>query len=190
MGASAWGGKAATPAFRSYPRLLESELTTRVPGLRVSLLDKAAAGQTVQMVAAQLDAAMLQGRPDLVVWEAGTTDAVKRLDVNAFGDALTEGLRRLHELAVDVVLVDIQYSPQTDSLYDFQPYLDYLRRVGEAEDANVLRRFDIMRFYTDDGRFNPATTSTAEQLQNAKFAHGCLAKQLARMILTAAQQQP
>ncbi len=187
-GSPAWTSKGLAAVFRAYPRLLEGELIARVPGLRVSVVDKAAAGLTAPMVVAQLDGNLAQEKPDLVVWEAGTTDAVRRLDVNVFGEALTEGLRRVHDRATDVVLVDIQYSPQTESIYDFQPYLDYLWRVGEAEDANVLHRFDIMHFYTDDGRFDAAATSPAEQMKNANFAHACLARQLARMILTAAQQ--
>jgi hypothetical protein len=189
-GSSAWASRGLVSAFKAYPRLLEGELTARMPGLRVSVLDKAAPGLTVSMIVAQLDGNLLQGKPDLVVWEAGTTDAVRRLDVNVFGEVLTDGLRNLHNRGIDVLLVDIQYSPQTDSIYDFQPYLDYLRRVGEAEDINVLRRFDIMRLFTDDGRFDPAASSPAEQMRNANFAHGCLAKQLAQMILSAAQDKP
>jgi hypothetical protein len=190
VGSSAWASKGLASAFKAYPRLLEGELTARLPGLRVVVQDKAAVGLTAPMVDSQLDANLLQARPDLVVWEAGTTDAVKRLDVNAFGDALTDGLHRLRDRMVDVVLLDIQYSPQTDSIYDFQPYLDYLWRVGEAEDVNVLHRFDIMHLYVDDGRFDPSASGAAEQMKNANFVHMCLAKHLARMILTAAQQQP
>ncbi len=144
----------------------------------------------VPVIAAQLDGYLLQSKADLVIWEAGTTDAVHRLDLNLFGDGLTNGLRRLHEKGVDVVLVDIQYSPQTDSIYDFQPYLDYLWRVGEAEDANVFGRYAIMRFYTEEGSFDPGASAPAEQMRNAAFVHGCLAKKLATMILTAAQQEP
>jgi len=190
VAAPIWASRGPAAAFKAYPRLLEGEMTARLPGLKVVVLDKAVAGQTVPMVAAQLDSALLQTRPDLVVWEAGTTDAVKRLDVNIFGDVLADGLRRLHEQDVDVALIDIQYSPQTDSIYDFRPYLEYLWRVGEAEDVNVLRRFDIMRAYTDDGRFDPTTMGAEDQMKNANFVHACLAKHLARMILTAAQQQP
>lgn len=189
-GSSAWASKGLASAFKAYPRMLEGALTAAMPGLRVSVIDKTAAGLTAPMVAAQLDGNLVQGKPDLVIWEAGTTDAVRRLDVNTFGEALTDGLRKLHDRSIDVMLVDIQYSPQTDSIYDFQPYLDYLWRVGEAEDANVLHRFGIMQLYTDDGRFDPAADNAAEQMKNANFVHMCLAKHLARMILTAAQQQP
>ncbi|WP_146002687.1 hypothetical protein [Telmatospirillum siberiense] len=189
-GSPAWAGKGLAVAFRAYPRLLEGELAGLMPSLRASVTDKTAAGLTAPMVVAQLEANLAQNRPDLVIWETGTTDAVRRLDVNVFGETLTDGLRKIHERGIDVMLVDIQYSPQTDSIYDFQPYLDYLWRVGEAEDANILHRFGIMRYYVDQGRFDPAATTAAEQMKNANFVHACLARQLARMILTAAQQQP
>lgn len=189
-GSPAWASKGLATAFKAYPRLLEGELAVLMPGLRASVIDKAAPGLTAPMVAAQLEDTLAQSRPDLVIWETGTTDAVRRLDVNVFGDALTDGLQKVHAHGIDVMLMDIQYSPQTDSLYDFQPYLDYLWRVGEAEDTNILHRFGIMRFYVDQGRFDPTAVTAAEQMRNANFIHACLARQLARMILTAAQQQP
>ncbi|MDR3439655.1 hypothetical protein [Telmatospirillum sp.] len=190
MGSSSWASKGLATAFKAYPRLLEEALAERMPRIRAIVIDKTAARQTAPMVAAQLDGLLAQNKPDLVIWEAGTTDAVQRLDVTVFGDALSDGLRRLRDHGVDVFLVDIQYSPQTDSLYDFRPYLDYLLEVAEAQDANILRRYAVMRHYTEEGRFDPGAPGTAEQFRSASFVHGCLAKQLATMILTAAQQQP
>jgi hypothetical protein len=141
------------------------------------------------MVLAQLPSLLAQGPFDLVVWEAGTTDAVRRLDVNAFGDSLDEGLKLIAAKGLDAILVDVQYSPQTDALYDFQPYLDYLQEEAESVGANLLRRHEIMRFYVDNGRFDPGAPGPVEQMKNATFVHQCLAKRLATMILTAGQVQ-
>lgn len=183
----AWASKGLPSAFRAYPRLLEDQLAARLPGMSVSVLDRTVAGLTAPMVLARLDGEISQAHPDLVIWEAGTTDAVRKVDVNIFGDVLGAGLDRLRGRGIDTILVDIQYSPQTDSIYDFQPYLDYLSRVGEAENANVFHRYDIMRFYTESGRFEPAAAAPADQMRNANFVHGCLAKQLATLILEASR---
>ena len=183
-----WASKGLASAFKAYPRLLEGALQSRLPGAHVSVTDRTAPGMTAPMIQASLSAEVSLHHPDLVVWEAGTTDAVRKLDVNLFGDAITHGLRDLHGHGIDVVLIDIQYSPQTDSIYDFRPYLDYMWRVGEAEDANVLHRYDIMQYYVEAGLFDPAAPAPSDQLRNANFVHGRLAKLLASMILTAAQQ--
>lgn len=180
----------ADTMFRAYPRLLQDALTARLPGMRVTVTDRAAVGLTAPMELARLDAAVRQTHPDMVVWETGTTDAVRKVDINVFGETVSEGLRRLHARGIDVVLVDIQYSPQTESIYDFPSYLDYLAQIGDACDTNILHRYDIMHFYMDSGRFDPAVTSLAAQINNARFVHGCLAEALATLIVTAAQQAP
>lgn len=184
--APAWVGR----GFQAYPRRLERELTARLPGIKVSVTDRTAPGQTAAMMAGQLERLLWQLKPDLVVWEVGTTDAVHKVDVARFGEAVAEGLQVLQERSVDSLLVDMQYSPQTEAIYDFQPYLDYLAQLAEANDANVLHRYGLMRFYIEEGRFNPAAAGADAQLKSAAFVHGCLARQLASMILTAAQQPP
>jgi len=78
----------------------------------------------------------------------------KKITVVGAGNVGASAAARLAEKGTfDVVLVDVQYSPQTDSLHDFRPYLDYLWRVGEAGDANVLHRYDAMRYYVENGKF-------------------------------------
>jgi hypothetical protein len=188
VGSTSSAGHGPRAPFKTFPRLLEGELAGRLPAARFNVVSKAAPGLTAAMVADQLPVSAIAAHPDLVVWEAGTTDAVREVDVNEFGDAVTAGLRRLHQHGIDAILVDVQYSPQTSALYNFQPYLDYLWRIGEAEDANVLHRYDIMRYFVDEGRFDPGVTKPEDQARNATFVHTCLARLLGRMILTAAQQ--
>jgi hypothetical protein len=188
VGSTSSAGHGPQSPYQPFPRLLEAQLAKRLPNARFPLIIKSAPGLTAVMVGERLDKDVISSHPDLVVWEAGTTDAVQEVDINDFGDAITAGLRKLHGLSIDVILVDLQYSPQTSALYNFQPYLEYLWRIGEAEDANVLHRFEIMHSYVDDGRFVPGTTTTADQLKNASFVHTCLAHLLAEMIATAAQQ--
>ncbi|MTJ80425.1 MAG: hypothetical protein F8N37_05325 [Telmatospirillum sp.] len=188
-GSNLWASKGLGASFKAYPRLIEAALESAAPGRSVTVTDRTAPGQTAALIVQRLPALLAETAADLVIWEAGTTDAVKRIDVNAFGDTLDDGLHFLAEKGIDVILVDVQYSPQTDSLYDFQPYLDYLQQVAEADGVNVLKRHDIMRHYTEEGRFDPGARIPADQVRNAGFVHACLARRLAGMILAAAQQQ-
>lgn len=182
--APAWIGR----GFQAYPRRLERELAARLPGIRITVTDRTAAAQTAATMAGQMERLVLQTKPDLVIWETGTTDAVHKVDLARFGEAVGAGLRVLREHEIDILLVDMQFSPQTEAIYDFQPYLDYLAQLAEANDANLLNRYALMRYYIEEGRFDPAAGNADAQLKAAGFVHGCLARHLASMILTAAQQ--
>ncbi len=138
----------------------------------------------------RIDADILPLHPDLVVWESGTTDVVKGVDLDDFGEAMLAGLQKLYAANIDVVLMDAQYSPQTAAMFNFDPYLDALHRVGEAADSVVFPRWEIMRTFAEDGRFDPAATTPGEQYRNADFIHGCIARLLAGQIAEAIKAKP
>lgn len=176
---SSMGHGASSPA-RAYPARLAEDLEQSL-GRKVTVLVRTGAGLTAALALGQLDEA-LRLRPALVVWETGTTDAVKGVDLGQFGDALGDGVQKLHGQGIDVVLVDIQFSPHTAAVLNFEPYLDYLRRVADASDSQVFRRWDIMHELIDSGRFNPSPETAAETFRNADYLNGCLARLLADLI--------
>lgn len=188
IGSSSSSNSGPRSGIMVYPLLLEEQFHERLPANNITVISKAAAGLVAPVVNRQMEEKVISLHPDLVVWETGTTDAVRNVDVNEFGEAVNGGLHTLRHAGIDVVLVDIQYSPQTSSIYNFQPYLDYLWRIGDAQAVNVLHRFQIMQFYAENGRFDPSATKVAEQLNNANFVHSCLAQLLTQFVVAASQQ--
>jgi hypothetical protein len=53
-------------------------------------------------------------KPDLVVWQTGTIDAIRRVEPEEFRSALDEGIETLQNSGTDVILMNMQYSPRTD----------------------------------------------------------------------------
>ena len=176
---SSMGHGASSPA-RAYPARLAEDLEQTL-GRKIPVVVRTGAGLTATLALEKLDE-MLRLRPALVIWEAGTTDAVKGMDLGQFGDALGEGVQKLHAQGIDVMLVDLQFSPQTAAVINFDPYLDYLRRVADANDSQVFRRWDIMHELIDSGRFNPGPETAAETFRNADYLNGCMARLLADLI--------
>lgn len=180
-------GHGVSSPGRAYPARLAADLEDSL-GRRVTVLVRAAAGLTAPLALEKLDEAV-RLKASLVIWETGTTDAVKGVDLGAFGEAVGDGLQKLHAQGVDVVLVDIQYSPQTAAVLNFEPYLDYLRRAADVSDSLVLRRWDIMHELIDSGRFNPGPDNAAEQFRNADYLNGCVARLLADLIAAGVRGQ-
>jgi hypothetical protein len=181
VGSASSLGKGTSSPAHSYPALLQADLAAALHG-NVAVVNRVMAGTTAPAAIARLDTDILSFHPDLVVWEVGTTDAVKEVDLNDFTNALTSGLQTLDQRGVDVILVDSQYSPQTAAMVNFTPYLETIHRVAEAADVLVFPRWDIMHRYTEDGRFNPTAGTAAEQTRNDDFLHGCLARLLSHEI--------
>ena len=179
LGSTSSMSRDKTAPFRVYPALVGAALSARLPGAKINVTDQAKSNVTAGKVADTMLEAAEAMHPDLVIWETGTTDAVRNVDPNEFSTALLKGVSELDEHGADVVLVDIQYSPQTAALYNFEPYLDASDRVGDIADINVLHRWDIMRTYEEEGSFLPASVRAADQLAGANFVHGCMAKLLA-----------
>ncbi|HIJ62394.1 MAG TPA: SGNH/GDSL hydrolase family protein, partial [Rhodospirillaceae bacterium] len=176
---SSLGHGVSSPA-RAYPARLAADLEDSL-GRKLPVQVRTAAGLTAVLVAEKLDE-VLRLRPGLVVWETGTTDAAKGVELGQFGEAVIDSVHRLHGEGIDVVLVDIQYSPQTAAVLNFEPYLDYLHRIADVTDSLVFRRWDVMHELIDSGRFNPSPDGAAEQFRNADYLNGCVARLLANLI--------
>jgi acyl-CoA thioesterase-1 len=132
----------------------------------------------------ELKAALASGPPSLVVWQVGTVDAMRNLDVESFGAALAEGIELVHELGSDIIVMDMQYSLQTTQLINFQPYVDYIDWVTQNHDVFHFPRYDIMRHWVEDGQVDFNTETPEAKQRSFTFVHKCLGKLLADSILS------
>jgi len=187
VGSSSSLGRGVSSPSHAYPVMLEKDLQELL-GRKVTVLTRAESGLTAPLALARFDE-MLSQHVALVVWETGTTDAVSGLALDRFGQAIGDGVRMVQAHGADVLLVDIQYSPQTAMVLNFDPYLDYLHREAEANDVMVFHRWDVMRAYVDSGRFNPAPDGAQEQFRNADFVNGCIGRLLAGQIAAGLKRQ-
>jgi acyl-CoA thioesterase-1 len=179
-GASTAGSGASGPAA-AYPMRLQTYLADHLPGHAVVVINKAVARQTASEMVARFKADVLAERPALVVWETGTVDAVRGVDIDGFTRTLTDGVARLKAGGADVILVDPQYSPRTVALLNLQPYFEAIHMVGDSAQIEVFNRFDIMQHWIDDGRFDmtlkpPALTAEIDAI------YDCIGQLLAQII--------
>ena len=67
--------------------------------------------------------------------------------------AVDEGVAALQKAGADVVLMNLQYSPRTETMISAPPYLDNMRVVAQQHDVPLFDRFAIMHHWNEQGRF-------------------------------------
>jgi hypothetical protein len=97
----------------AYPARLEAILQKRLPSVAVKVVSLVRTRMTAEDLAKGMEKMLADEKPDLVIWQTGTLDAIRRVDPDEFRAALDEGVETLHKGGADVILMNMQYSPRT-----------------------------------------------------------------------------
>lgn len=178
-GASTAGTAAGNGGENAWPHRLQEALRYRHPGVPITIVNKGVAGQTARMMDKRFGADVFPNAPALVIWETGTMDAVHETDIEDFAADLRAGIAALQQHGAEIILVDMQYNPGTNSVIDYQPYLDALHQIADLEGIPVFRRFDIMKYWSESGAFDFVDVPPAKRTALAAQVYGCLAERLA-----------
>jgi hypothetical protein len=125
--------------------------------------------------------------PVLVIWETGIADAVRGIEVDDFAAALQNGIDEIKNRAIDIVLVDMQFSHSTAAVIDFERYLTTVRRVGDLNEVYVFPRFEMMRYWSEQNMFNFDEVAPEERARLAAKVYDCIGRKLAKAIRVAVQ---
>jgi hypothetical protein len=177
-----------TSEASAYPARLQVALKEKLPSIAVNVSVEIQAKKTAEEIVPGL-AKLMEGRkPILVIWQTGTVDAVRSVDPEDFRAAVDEGVVALQEAGADVILMNPQYSPRTETMISVPPYLDNMRVVAQQHDVPLFDRFAIMRHWAESGEFD--LFSAFHGVELAKRVHNCLARALAQFVVGAAHLNP
>jgi hypothetical protein len=168
----------------AYPGRLQAVLREKLPSVAVNVSVELQVKKTAEEVAAGLVKLVEGKRPTLVIWQTGTYDAMRSIDPDDFRGAVGEGVAALQNAGTDVILMNLQYSPRTETMISAPPYLDNMRVVAQQHDVPLFDRFAIMRHWHDAGDFD--LFSAAHGLELAKRVHDCLGRALSKFVIDAA----
>jgi hypothetical protein len=177
-----------TSEASAYPGRLQVALKQKLPSIAVNVSVEIQAKKTAEEVATGLAKLMEGKKPTLVVWQTGTVDAMRSIDPDDFRAAVDEGVVALQNAGADVVLMNLQYSPRTETMISALPYLDNLRVVAQEHDIPLFDRFAIMHQWNDQGDFDLFSTSHGIELANR--VHDCLGRALSKFVIDAAHIGP
>jgi hypothetical protein len=172
----------------AYPTRLQAALREKLPSVEVNVSVEIQIKKTAEEAVASFVKLMEVKRPTLVVWQTGTVDALRSIDPDDFRTALDEGVAALQNAGADLVLVNPQYSPRTETMISVPPYLDNMRVVAQKYDVPFFDRFSIMHQWSDAGDFDLFTAFHGLDL--AKRVHDCLGRALSAFVFDAAHLGP
>ena len=172
----------------AYPARLEAILKQKLPSVAVKVVSLVRTRMTTEDLAKGMEKMLADEKPDLVIWQTGTLDAIRRVDPDEFREALDEGVETLHKGGADVILMNMQYSPRTEIMVSYGPYADNMRVVAQQHEIPLFDRLAIMRHWSDTGTFDLYAAGKDNVL--AQRVHDCIGRGLAAMIIDAARLHP
>jgi hypothetical protein len=172
----------------AYPARLQAMLREKLPSAPANVSLELQVSKTAEEAASTLVKLVEGKKPTLVIWQTGTVDAMRSIDPDDFRGAVEEGVAALQNAGTDVVLINPQYSPRTETMISPSPYLDNMRMVAQQHDVPLFDRFASMRQWHDQGDFD--LFSATHGIELAKRVHDCLGRALSKFIIDAAHLNP
>lgn len=172
-------------AAKAYPNRLENALRAALPGVAITVVADIKAGRTAATMAEKIPSLLAADHADLVVWQTGTVDALRAVEIDLFREALDRGLAAARNAGADVVIVNSQYSPRTESIIALGVYSDNIRWFALQQNLPVFDRFSVMKLWSDLGVFD--LINATKKLDTAERVHDCIGWLLADLVVGGAK---
>jgi len=182
IGSSSTVGEGASSPSASYTVRLEHDLEGFLKGFDVEMIARGISGEVAQGAADRIRNEVADTRPDVVVWQVGTNDAMARIGEQRFSTCVKDTLSWLASNKIDVVLINPQYVEQ---LSDDPHYIKIVKLIADiAKEHRVLlvQRFEAM---ADLAKRNGNSTYLAkDRFHLNDLGYRCMAEYAARAIVS------
>ncbi len=190
IGSSSTQGVGASDQAHTYPALLAEELQRRWPHLAVTVLNKGVGGERAKQMLARFTRDVLPYRPQLVIWQTGSNQVLTSEDVHGYEQTIREGIARLKEASMDVILMDPQYAQRMLEHPLHKTIVDTIGKVSTDLQVAVFQRFAVMRYWVTNGQYSIDDIITRDQLHMNDVSYHCIAHLLADSLASAALTTP
>ena len=186
IGSSSTAGAGASSTATTYPSRLEVELKTMFPAAAITVVNSGVNGEESRDMLARFDRDVIAHNPDLVLWQVGSNSVLRDRPLAEADAPLHEGIKRLREQGVDLVLMNPQYAPKVFTKHDVDGMVDLINLMAKKSNVDLFERFAVMRYWrlTEDIPFS--TFISPDELHMNDWGYGCLAKLMASAIGEAA----
>ena len=168
----------------AYPARLEAVLRDRLPGNEIKVTAHVQLRQTTAEMAEGMKDVLAQDKPALVIWQAGTVDALRGIEPEEFRTSLETGIDAIAAADADAIVMNMQYSPRTESMLGVDAYADVMHWVAQQRGVVLFDRLAIMRSWTDSGTFD--LYAATKDYAMARRVHECIGRALASQIINSA----
>jgi acyl-CoA thioesterase-1 len=177
IGSSSTAGVGATDADHTYPARLAVHLASRVPGAAVRVVNRGIGGEVVATTAARLRTEVAAVRPDLVIWQVGTNDAVRGVGLDTMAAIVEDGLDWLAAQGIDAVLMDPQFYPRIADNAGYRQAVTVVADIAARHGVPLVRRYEAMRYWA--GRPQPVSMLWRDAFHMNDQGYECIAGMIA-----------
>ncbi len=136
-------------------------------------------GEICSATLARLRSELASDRPDLVVWQVGTNDAVGGVDIDEFRAALEAGVAAARAERVSIMLVDPQFYFGIKNLARFQQFVAVVEDVGARWRVPVFSRFAMMKAWAAQSPSSLRASLSSDGFHMDDQGYACFARALA-----------
>lgn len=172
---------------QAFPRQMGKALQEAVPGARVEVTVRGGRGMTAVEMLALIRTEITATKPQLILWQTGTVEAVRNSPPGEFGQVLLEGAEAAEQAGANLVLIDPQYSRFLQANSNLDPYTQAMQQAAMLPGTLLFRRFDLMRGWASTGQIDLERTPKAERRHAVETLHACIGAVLAKLVVTAAR---
>ncbi|TCH97651.1 SGNH/GDSL hydrolase family protein [Roseococcus sp. SYP-B2431] len=183
LGSGSVTGSGASAPEGAWPTRLQNLLALQYPERAVEVAVRGGRGINVNDHLALLRDPPAGQEPALVLWQAGTVEAVRGMDPDEMTDAMLAGLERIRGWGADTILIDQQFSRFLRANTNIEPYREKLRLIAAAAGAPVFRRYDLMQHWVETGAIDLERTPRPEMAATIDRLNDCLARAMAALII-------
>lgn len=160
-----------------YPARLEMYLRRKLNNPRIDVINRGRGGEEANEELLRFDADIFADMPSLVIWQVGTNAVFHDYNLDGVAAKIAEGLARLRQYPVDVVMMDPQYVTAMlldDKADASERIVSVIAGAAQKAQVSVFRRWALMRHWhvhndvplermidpTDDARQHQSDWST------------------------------
>jgi lysophospholipase L1-like esterase len=181
IGSSSTVGVGASSPAATYVANLETTLEGSLKGMNFDVVGRGMSGEVAEGAADRLKREVEETKPDLVVWQVGTNDAIRHVSIDSFKACLKKALAWLAESRIDVVLIDPQYGAALTKDEYYERVVGAIAEVAREARVLLVDRFEAMRELQRDR--GDTFYLSSDNLHLNDRGHRCMAEQLARAIV-------
>lgn len=185
IGSSSTDGIGASRAENGYPARTGFHLNQQEAKAPIVFDARGIGGEKADAALTRLTEGLASSRPDVLVWQVGTNDALANVPLSSLGKTIEEGLARARQQAVPVVLIDPQHFPRIE---DNKHYADTVTLIGKLAGEHgipVVHRYQRMRQAIAMDASLATALLAADGLHMSDLGHECLARDLAAVLAPA-----
>jgi acyl-CoA thioesterase I len=181
VGSSSTAGVGASKPSATYLARLENSLEGTVFGADFDVVGRGLSGEVAEGQSSRMKREVEEHKPDLVVWQVGTNDAIRHVDLDSFRACLRRTLAWLREQKIDVVLVDPQYGDALTSDAYYEQVVNTIAEVARESRVLLVDRFEAMKEIARER--GDTFYLSSDNLHLNDVGHRCMAEQMARAII-------